>query len=542
VANFWNQTIDLEENAVKMNSRYSATCCTLALIGSLALPSASLASEVTLKSSDGTVNLVGEFVDFKDDNYIIRTALGDLRISASRVRCEGDACPDIGGTEAGVRISGADAIGLGLMPLLMTGYASSIDADAEIVNTAQGEALAKIVADGGFGDDLGAYLVSSTTSEQAFRALLDGEVEIGMSDRRIVPAEAKQLRASGAGNMVSPDQERIIAVDSLIVVTHPSNPVQQLTIEQLRDIYAGRITNWSQLGGENAEINVVALAEDSDAHNFFVDRVFGEGGAAYRDYSVAEDYQVAAAMVNKDKNAIGYVGYAFQRGAKPVTLVNECGIPTRPDAFSAKTEEYALNRRMYLYNRIDNLSEASKQFLEFATSEDADGVIAKSGFIDLGIARRSQDLTDARALELINAAADDFEAGVMREMLAAMIRSDRLSTTFRFRPGSSKMDEKALLDMERLINYLEEFPDGTGITLVGFTDDVGAFESNRTLSMQRASQVREDLLAAAGDRLDGITVNAIGFGEIAPSACNVTEQGRGINRRVEVWIDKNAAS
>jgi len=526
---------------VQKYSKFNAACCTLALLAGMMVPSVSTAAQVTLKSADGTVNLVGEFVEFKDDNYIIRTALGDLRISASRVRCEGEACPEVGGTGTGVMIAGADAIGIGLMPLLMTGFASSMDADAEISNTAQGEAIAKIVADGGFGDDIGAYLVSSTSSDAAFRSLLEGEAEIGMSDRRILPSEAKQLRASGAGNMVSPEQERVIAVDSLVVVTHPANPVQQISIEQLRDIYAGRITNWSQLGGENGEIKIVALPEGSDAHKFFSERVFGDGAAPYRNFAVADDYQVAAAMVNGDKNAIGYVGYAFQRGAKPMTLVNECGIPTKPDAFSAKTEEYALNRRMYLYNRVDNLSDASRDFLEFSISEDADGVIAKSGFIDLGIARRSQDLTDARALELINAAADDFEAGVMREMLGAMIRSDRLSTTFRFRPGSSKMDEKALLDMERLINFLSDYPEGTAITLVGFTDDVGAFESNRDLSVKRSQQVREDLLATAGSRLSGITVNAIGFGEIAPSACNFSDQGRSINRRVEVWIDKNAS-
>ncbi len=61
---------------------------------------------------------------------------------------------------------------------------------------------------------------------------------------------------------------------------------------------------------------------------------------------MAGDNNEVAALVNAQEGAIGYVGFAFQRGAKPMPLVNECGITTVPDSFSAKTEEYALQRRM----------------------------------------------------------------------------------------------------------------------------------------------------------------------------------------------------
>lgn len=516
-----------------------ASACMLA-IGAM-VPNAAISAEVSLKSADGTVNLVGEFVDFADDNYIIRTALGDLRISASRVRCEGEACPKIETASADVVISGSDTIGLGMMPLLMTGFASSLNADAEITNTAvEGQSVAKLVGDGGFGDDIGSYLVSASSTETGFADLLSGDSHISMASRRILPAEAKQLRASGAGNMVSPDQERIIAVDSLVVITHPDNEIGELSMDNLRGIYSGRITNWNEVGGPDVAIKVVSRPDGSATRSFFEGRVFdGQASGTGSDHLIAASDQEMAALVNEDETAIGYVGFAFQRGAKPLTLLNECGIPSSPDEFAAKTEEYALFRRMYLYNRSDNLDDAAKQFLDFAVSEGADGVVAKSGFIDLGIVRRAQDLNGDRALGLINAEADNFEAGVMREMLGAMVTSDRLSTTFRFRPGSSTMDEKAQLDMARLIRFLANEPEGTSLSLVGFTDDVGAFEANRRLSVTRAEQVRDDLRAAAEGALDDMSIDVIGFGEIAPAACNDTESGREINRRVEVWIAKN---
>ncbi len=515
------------------------------LASALLFSGAALAEKITLKSADGTINLVGEFIEFKDDNYTIRTALGNMRISASRVRCEGAACPSLEVATADVAITGSDTIGLGMMPLLMTGFAESMDADAELTNTGERQTLATLIGDGGFGEEIGSYLVSATTDSEAFTALLDGYASVGMSSRRITKEEARALRAAGAGNMVSPEQERIVAVDSMVIVTHPENPVNELSVEQLRGIFSGRISNWKQVGGADRPINVVAREDETASYDFFMSYLFGEQMPDHLPQAIVRDDQEMSNVVYFDRNAIGYVGYAFQRGAKPVTLINECGIAAKPDAFSAKTEEYALNRRMYLYNRADTLDEASNAFLDFAISEQADNVIGKSGFIDLGISRRSQDDTDSRVVALASAAkAYDagFEASVMNEMLAEMTKHDRLSTTFRFRTGSSKLDERGKLDLKRLVDYLEGVPEGTEVTFVGFTDSVGAFDANRRLSFGRAEAVMEEVRNAAGARLGHVRMATAGYGEVAPSECNISDRGKSINRRVEVWISKESAT
>ncbi|GFE64447.1 phosphate ABC transporter substrate-binding/OmpA family protein [Litoreibacter roseus] len=524
-----------------LNFSSKPTLSVSALLGAALITLSANAGEVALKSADGTVNLVGEFIDFKDDNYIIRTALGDLRISASRVRCEGADCPKFETETADVRIAGSDTVGLGLMPLLMSGYASYLDAEASISNTAQeGVMLANFVGDGGFGDELGSFLVTSTSSGDAFKTLMGGTASIGMASRRIRPAEARELRDAGAGNMVSIDQEHIVAVDSLVMVVHPNNPVDTISIEQLQQIYSGQMTNWSELGGPDLPIKAISRQSNSGTLSVFKNRVFTEDGPQYVDnHTVAETNNDVAAIVNDDPSAIGFVGYAFQRGAKPLNLVNECGLESQPDPFASKTEEYALQRRLYLYNRGDQLDEQAQKFLEFALSENADGVVTKSGFINLGIKRQSQSMDSGRAKNLIKAQADNYEAGVIREMLAQMLEHDRLSTTFRFRTGSSKLDERGLLDMQRLISYLEGKPEGTEITLVGFTDDVGAFDANRDLSKVRAQQVAADLAAFANGKIDHVKINVDGFGEVAPAGCNTSEIGRGVNRRVEVWVSKD---
>lgn len=517
----------------------------LVFASGLLFPFAVFAQEIALRSTDGTINLTGEFIEFSDETYIIRTSLGDLRISASTVICEGEACPKFEDISADVVIAGSEAIGLGMMPLLMTGFAASLDADAELTNAAAGQTLATLIGDDGFGDEIGSYLVSSTDDDNAFEALLDGSATIGMSSRRITQDEARALRAAGAGSMVSPNQELIIAVDSMVVATHSSNPVEKLTKEQLSGIFSGQITNWSEVGGADRVITVIAHEEDSASYDYFMTFLYGEDRPSFRPQGISADDQTMSNVLFHDQNAIGYLGFAFQRGAKPMTLVNECGIANTPDAFSAKTEEYNLSRRMYLYNRSDNLDAQSQAFLDFAISDTADSVIGKSGFIDLGILRRSQDANDARHAFLTSEVARydvGFEGELMSEMLSEMEEYDRLSTTFRFRTGSSKIDERGRLDMQRLIAHIEDAPTGTAVTFVGFTDDVGAFDGNRQLAIERAGAVVEEILQVAGDRLSNIEMSTAGYGEIAPSACNISERGRGINRRVEVWISKTNES
>lgn len=525
--------------------KFKTTVAGLALLSGLALSTTAFAEEVVLRSPDGTININGELLGFEDGVYLISSVLGEVRLSSSRVSCEGAACPNLGGVEADVAVAGSGTMGSGIMPILMSGYADSMGAAAEVSNTGTGETMMTMVGDQGFGDEMGSFAVSSTTDGDAFQALLDGDAAIGMSARRITVDEARALRDVGAGLMVSPAQERIVAIDNMVVVTHPSNEVGALTVEQLRGIFSGQITNWSEVGGADSDINVIAAQGGSTSHDFFMDYLFGEEQPDFLPQGIGASDQAVSNTVYFDRHAIGYVSFAFLQGTQPITLINECGIATVPDAFSAKTEEYELSRRMYMYSREDVVTEESAAFLDFAISEDADSFIIKSGFIDLGIARHVQDEDDPRVIALTTSATGfnvTYEGSVMEEMLDEMEDFDRLSSTFRFRLGSTRLDERGQLDMQRLISYLEDANDGTEVRFVGFTDDIGAFDANRELSQTRAAAVMDEIIAASEGSLGHIRMDAIGFGEIAPQACNISERGQAINRRVEVWITQETSS
>ncbi len=514
-----------------------------ALALALGASGAATAQEVTLKANDGSASIRGVLIEYADGFYRIETELGVLRLAGSRMVCEGDACPDLGTVDADLVFAGSNTIGQGIMPLLMAGWAYSMDAEADVQNgPLEGSTVANLVADAGFGDPIGTYMIQSSTSDDAFTALLDGRADVGMSARRIRPSEARALRGDGAGNMVSVKQERIVAVDPVTVIVNPGNPVERISLEQLAAIYRGEITNWSELGGLDVPITVFARDGGSATGEYFVERVLGDADAVSAEATLVEDNNEMAAEVNAAAGGIGFVGYAFQRGAKPLSLVSPCGITSTPSPFASKTEEYPLDRRLYLYARQDTLNDTVEEFFRYAVSEDADGVIAKAGFIDLGIARVSQDQTGGRMRDLIENTTDRYELSLMRDMLLEMMRWDRLSTTLRFASGSRSLDERGEIDLERLISYLETEPEGTEVALVGFTDSDGAFEGNRSLAIQRATQVAREIGSRAGDRLQHVDFQALGFGELSPAACNDTSEGKRVNRRVEIWIRGGTAT
>jgi len=511
----------------------------LAGVALLFSPLSATAQEVTLSSPDGLFSATGELVSFENGFYIISTSLGNLQVNEADVACEGSTCPspepEIAELEADVLFAGSDTVGDGLMPLLLAGYGASHNAFIEELPTNDGTVAINLIADEGYGNSIGIFQVASATSSDAFSALLDNSAEFGMSSRRITRDEARALAQDGAGSMIALEQEHIVAVDNLVVIVNPSVPVSSISLADLARIYRGDIRNWSALGGPNLQITPFTRSQRSGTRASFDVVVFGNKDTI-QVARIAGTNESMSATISVTPGAIGFVGYAFINEAKPVSLISSCGIETRPDTFSAKTEEYLMGRRLFLYTRQDNTTDAGQQFLNYALSTEADGVVAKSGYIGLSPERISQELARNRAQSVMDASTSVFELNLMREMVLEMYQWDRLSSTFRFASGSNNLERKSLLDLGRLIDYLQNRPAGTRVAVVGFTDSDGVFNANHALSQRRAGQVLAEIRAKANGALDHIAFETHGFGELAPAGCNTDNNGKRINRRVEVWI------
>ncbi|SOH92789.1 phosphate transport system substrate-binding protein [Monaibacterium marinum] len=501
-----------------------------------ALPA--FAQQVTLQSYDGSITLRGNLVEFDGQNYQISTAIGAITIDAYQVTCEGETCPDPSLLRSEFRIAGSETIGADLMPALIEGYSFALDADI---------ASNQINADGSLGlaiEDLNGgriadIEIASLNSEGAFSALLDGSSTIGMASRAVRPREAQAFDAADLGNITDPSQEHILALDGILVVVARSNPVHNLSIEEMAGIFSGEITNWSQVGGINAPINVYTREDGAGTRAVFQQNVMDVIGSEVSTNAViVDDNSDLSDAVAADPFGIGFTGYANQRNAQAVGIEEVCGIVTQPSVFNIKAEEYPLARRLYLYTTNAALPNHARNLLEFVNSDEAQDIIADAGFIDQGISSASMSEQGLRLASAMISAEDVGQLTDVRDFATLMLNAERLSTTLRFQPGSSLLDAKAQRDVVRIAELLSNGGfDNKEVLLVGFTDSIGRPDLNRALSERRAEQVLEAILdSAPNGTIADDQVTVLGFGEISPVGCNETFTGRQVNRRVEIWV------
>lgn len=350
-------------------------------------------------------------------------------------------------------------------------------------------------------------------SSTAFRDLLSGNADIGMSSRPIRKEEREAAMAS-LGDLGGPQGEIVLALDGLAVIVNVANPLESLSVAQLRDMFSGRITDWRQLGGRPGRIALHARDEKSGTWDSFRSMVLGSRALS----SAAQRYESTAKLasaVASDINAIGFVGLSGVEGVKALA-VSDGGAPVSPDAFEVAVEDYPLSRRLYLYVP-ENASVEARAFVQFALSDVGQEVVESSGFVSQRIQAFDPILRD----------------DVPAEYRELTLGAQRLSFNLRFDPGSALLDNKGRRDLERLVSYVKGAEvQGRQLLLMGFSDATEAVP----LMALRLSNDRVDYVASLLAREDVPVHRARGYGGASPVASNETALGRSRNRRVEVWL------
>jgi phosphate transport system substrate-binding protein len=381
--------------------------------------------------------------------------------------------------------------------------------------------------------------ITSLGSSAGFAALLEGQAQIAMSSRPVRQREIDVFDQRGLGTMNAAGQEHVLGLDGLISIVSRSNPIQAISIENIAAIFAGRITNWAQIGGPDAPINVYIRDSQSGTNQVFQQLVLEPFGLGFA--PTAQQYDSNSELsdaVAADPFGIGFTGYSFERNARAIGIQEVCGIITQPSPFAIKSEEYPLARRLYLYTTNQALSPHASNLIDFIDSDEAQDVISASGYIDQAISATRVDDQGLRLANAMFSAEDTTQLLELRDFAASIVNAERLSSTFRFQPGSSILDVRAQRDAVRLAEYLSRGGfENKEILVLGFTDSIGRPDLNRALSFRRAQQVLDSIQAAAAPgALEGIQFDVLGYGELSPLGCNETFNGRRINRRVEIWV------
>ena len=215
--------------------------------------------------------------------------------------------------------------------------------------------------------------ISGGGSGNGIKALNEGLCDIAMSSRDIKDSEVEQGRAKGVIPVKTP-----VAVDALVPVVHPENPVTALSIEQLRDIYAGKVTNWKDLGGKDYTIVVISRDTSSGTYETWVELIMNKEKVAPSALLQASNGAVAQAVA-KNKKAIGYIGFGYLNNALKKLDVN--GIEATPATALAK--QWPIARELYIFTN-GQPSGAVKKLIDFLVDpQKGQKAVSEVGYIPL---------------------------------------------------------------------------------------------------------------------------------------------------------------
>jgi phosphate transport system substrate-binding protein len=215
--------------------------------------------------------------------------------------------------------------------------------------------------------------VKKTGSGDGAAALMDGRCDVATMSRFMKPEEFVKAVNNNVLPVAWP-----VAMDGVCVVVHPSNPVKALTSEQVRGIYAGKLTNWSQVGGPGLPIVVISRDTSSGTYETFETLIMQKQPMAAGVEYVNANPQ-AQARVRTTAGAIGYVGLGFLEGVKPLSIDG-----VTPTKQTVANGTYPLSRPLFLFtNGFPKLGSIVYQFVTFYLSEKGQELIEAKDFVPL---------------------------------------------------------------------------------------------------------------------------------------------------------------
>ena len=203
-----------------------------------------------------------------------------------------------------------------------------------------------------------------TGSGSGIQAVSEGRCDIGLSSRALKDDEKAALT------------ETVVALDGIAMIVNPENPVSDLTVEQIADIYTGKITNWSEVGGNDAEIVLIGREAGSGTRDGFESITETKDACQYRQELTSTGDVITT--VSQNPNAIGYASLAAIKDSVKALTVN--GVA--PTEATVKDGTYLVQRPFVLVTKEGAaLSETAQKFFDFATSADAASIISAAGAV-----------------------------------------------------------------------------------------------------------------------------------------------------------------
>ena len=226
--------------------------------------------------------------------------------------------------------------------------------------------------------------VTGGGSGTGIAALISGTADIAECSRIMKEKEIQQAEKNG----ITPVEFKV-ALDGLAVVVNPNNPVSQLTIAQLRDIFTGKITNWKEVGGKDLEIVILSREVNSGTHVYFKEHVLRGGNEKGPEEFAPSallmpSSQAIADEVAQNPNAIGYYGMGYISPKQKAIAVSKGDGQSyiEPTMENVKSGKYPISRPLLMYTK-GNPQGAVKQFIDYVLSDEGQEIVKTIDFVPI---------------------------------------------------------------------------------------------------------------------------------------------------------------
>jgi len=395
--------------------------------------------------------------------------------------------------------------------------------------------------------------IRPTGSSDAFRSLLNGWCDIGMSSRRISPAEVRDLTET-CGDLSHPGAQFALGLDAFAIIAHPENKVEQLTLDQTARLFLGNVPNWEKIGGLPGPIHVHSRPERSGTYRAFCDAML-QGRSIVGDASRHAENSAVAAAVAADPHGIGFVP-AFATGQARVLRIGQddatgFSLPTHDTVISARYPSN-LCRYVYLYVpeekpqalSLESLQnwETARDFALLSQTWRAQAIISSCGFFPEIAFEDKEGLLRQMESESITAYVQrlaDLERKLKlgkASLQPALPASGDITARLLFEEGRDRLTPESQNTLQlKLASWLQLYPQRVpnGFLAEGWTDDLASDEESQAISTRRA-QVVADLISSRLNR--PVAVKGQGKSSYPP---NNSEENKHLNRRVVLKAAKD---
>lgn len=226
--------------------------------------------------------------------------------------------------------------------------------------------------------------VTGGGSGTGIASLINGTVDIANASRSMKPEEI----STAEGNGVTP-VEFVIARDAIAVIVHEDNPIDRLTLQQISDIYSGKINNWQEIGGDNRPIVRLSRETNSGTHVYFLEEVIRLGESDNktlfsRNTLLLPSSEGIGAEIRDNPNTIGYDGLGYVTDDMKVIAVAKD--PTQdfvlPSAETVNSGRYPIARNLYMYTDGEPTG-VIKDYLDWIRSPEAQQIVTELGFVPI---------------------------------------------------------------------------------------------------------------------------------------------------------------